>query len=511
MPGFTKNDDRYIIPRWRSFRDTVRSRELESSESTDSKSHSEFSDDYLLGRLADWEIHRTTGHASDLVGAAVALGRRKVAVGAAQYLLDHDLEVSRWARELALDVIGHADPEVNDRNRSPAQVIETAKAHVRSFRRMLRQEPNDPITWIELARNYATLGHKGHARKSIHAGLQLAKNNRFVLRAATRFLLHDENAEMAHRILLEAESTPTDPWLIATEIAVGSICKRRPRLVKAARQMIADRNFSEHQITELASAMATLELKSGSFNKSKKLFRRSLRKPTENSMAQAVWAAHKHNVLNISTEFEHVSNSYEAQTLHSILEGSWSHCVYPCRQWHYYQPFSRRPCIQGSFVAATALGDYPGGMEFAEMGLKANPNDFLLLNNYAFSAAQNGMVDQAEKVLEKVPKLPPSSTDSAVFKATKGLVRFRMGKIARGRELYYEARSDIRSLRDEDRSRLYALATTFHAIEELRSNSGDGERICAEALRALRLVNDPIGSTLRERLKAIHMDYRKNV
>ena len=508
MPGFTKNDDRYIIPRWRSFRDTVRTTELDYAESAPSMAHSAASAEFLANRLADWEAHRTVGHASDLVGAAVAIGRPKEVTEAAYFLLDQNRVVSPWAREIALDAIGYADNTVNESPLDSVQLAQTFHAQVRALRRMLRLEPNDPITWVELARNYAILGHTSHARRCILAALQLAKNNRFVLRAATRFLLHEEDAEMAHRILLRAESTPFDSWLVAAEIAVGSIHSGRPKFVKNARKMLADESISEAHITEVASAMATLELESGHYRKSKKLFRQSLRNPTENSMAQAVWAARKHIVLSISNEFESVAHSYEARTLHSVLEGNWNDCIDPCRSWHYYQPFSRRPCIQGSFVAATALEDFQCGVEFATMGLNANPNDFMLLNNFAFSAAQCGMVDQAENKLARASRLALSSTDLAVFKATAGLVSFRKREIGRGRRLYLDARSSIKSLRSKERDKLDAFATTFHAIEEFRANTGEGEKICAEALRLLRLVKDPIAGTLEKRLTSIQKDSR---
>lgn len=508
MPGFTKNEDRYIVPRWRSFRDTVRTRELDCSESVVSKTHTAVSADFLADRLADWEAHQTVGHASDLVGAGVALGRPGEVQGAARFLLDRELSVSPWARELARNALGYPEDDVSESPQEPAQFARLAYARVRLLRRMLRLEPNDPIAWVELARTYATLSHTDHARKCIRCALQLAKNNRFVLRSATRFLLHEEDANMAHRILLEAEVTPFDPWLIAAEIAVGSIRNERPMLVKNARRMLADTSVPESQITELASAMATLELESGSPRKSKKLFRRSLRNPTENSMAQAVWATRKGIVLDISNEFESISNPYEAQTLHSTLEGSWSDCIGPCRSWHYYQPFSKRPSIRGSFVAATALEDFQSGMEFAELGLQANPDDFMLLNNFAFSAAQCGIVDEAEAKLARASKLSLSATDAAVLKATTGLVSFRKGEIEAGRQSYLDARARIKSLNSDERDRLDALATTFHALEEFRANTGDGDNVCAAALRALGLVSDPIGGTLKGRLIAVQQGGR---
>ena len=68
MAGYRADVDRNIVPRWRSFEDSLRLRELGSART---EAHHRFlTRDFLRQKIADWEDHRTLGHASDAVGAA---------------------------------------------------------------------------------------------------------------------------------------------------------------------------------------------------------------------------------------------------------------------------------------------------------------------------------------------------------------------------------------------------------------------------------------------------------
>ena len=99
MAGFSTDKDRKVIPRWRTFDKTLRLRELESV--TPPRTHQQVTPDFLAPKIMDWLEHQTVGHATDLVGAALTLGREKEVSEAARFLLRNDLNVSPWARELA--------------------------------------------------------------------------------------------------------------------------------------------------------------------------------------------------------------------------------------------------------------------------------------------------------------------------------------------------------------------------------------------------------------------------
>jgi predicted permease len=119
----------------------------------------------------------------------------------------------------------------------------------------------------------------------------LSPNSRFVLRSAARLYLHANEPDRAHNLLLKAESTPFDPWLIAAELAIAPIAKVGPEFAYEAGWVLNSENYAPIHVTELASSLATLELADGNRRKARKLFQRALQSPTENSIAQVDWAA----------------------------------------------------------------------------------------------------------------------------------------------------------------------------------------------------------------------------
>ena len=98
MAGFGTDKDRKVVPRWRPLDITLRHGELNSTAPPRAQ---KVTSDFLAQKLMDWRKHQTVGHAADLVGASLTLGRELEVTGAARFLLQNDLRVSSWARELA--------------------------------------------------------------------------------------------------------------------------------------------------------------------------------------------------------------------------------------------------------------------------------------------------------------------------------------------------------------------------------------------------------------------------
>ena len=208
------------------------------------------------------EGERDLGYAADVVGTAVTLGRGEEVVDAARFLLRRGLDLSPWLRQLAERVLGTPKRTENILN-SEALNKQSLYEQIRLLRRILREEARDPISWVELSRFYAILGLGDQAGRSMTVALELARDNRFVVRAASRLWVHLGDYDRAHDIVVRADRTRSDPWLLAAEIAIGSIDGRFPRYFKQARRLLAGELFSPMHISELASALATLELSSG--------------------------------------------------------------------------------------------------------------------------------------------------------------------------------------------------------------------------------------------------------
>lgn len=497
MGIFVESQDRKIIPRWRSFGETLKLKELGSV--VRPAAHQQIITDFLLSKIIDWREHRTVGHATDLVGAGLALGREAEVIEAARFLLQDDLNISPWAKELAeqaLKTPGNTDMELNPGSLSD----HTLHSRVRTLRRLLRTEPRDPITWVELSRAYAILGLSEHAERSMTAALHLANNNRFVLRSASRLWVHLKDPEKAHDIIVRAEGTRYDPWLMAAEIAIGSITKGKPRFVKVARRMLKERRFSPVHMSELASAIATLDLGSGTLKNSRKMFVQSLEQPTENSIAQAVWASRESNAIRVQAEFLDRPNTFEARARFFYSQSRWKDVIKECERWLFDQPFSSGPCEYGSYVAAVALEDHETSRKFTKWGLKANPSDFTLLNNMAFACINLNEIEEATEMLSRVHRLRLSDRDRVVLQATQGLLAFRTGAIAVGRQLYTSARSRARKMHGEDERKLLASASVFQAIEEISHRVSDNEPLLLEARQTIKRVSDPIYRVLERKL-----------
>ena len=495
MAGFSTDKDRKVVPRWRTFSLTLRLGELDSV--VPPQARQQVASDFLAQKIKDWWKHRTVGHAADLVGAALTLGREEEVTEASKFLLQDDLNVSPWTRELAEHAL--RTPDNTKTVLSPAFLERPAlHAKVKTLRQLLRTEPRDPITWVELSRAYVILGLGEQAKRSMTVALQLAMNNRFVVRSASRLWVHLDDPEKAHDIIVRADRTTHDPWLLAAEIAIGSIAEKTPRFVKAARRMLSEGKLAPAHISELASAVATLELGSGSVKKSKRLFSRSLESPTENSIAQVAWASRQHSAIRFDDQHLELSNAFEAESWFYYQKSQWERAVEQCKRWQFDQPFSSRPSVHGSYVSAIALEDYETSEWFARQGLTANSSHFLLWNNLAFALINRGKVEGAKKALSKAGRLHLSDLEQIVLHATQGLLAFRTGDVALGRQLYSDARSKARKM--QNGSRLLALASTFHAIEEVSQKVSDSSSVLSEAFQALRRDPDPIFKTLERKL-----------
>ena len=103
------------------------------------------------------------------------------------------------------------------------------------------------------------------------------------------------------------------------------------------------------------------------------------------------------------------------------------------------EPFSSRPAIFGSYIAAVGMEDFPLSEEFARKGLQTNPDDLLLKNNLAFALASQDFVEKAFEVLVTANGSGKSMNVHITLLATRGLVNFRATNLEKGKILYEEA------------------------------------------------------------------------
>jgi tetratricopeptide (TPR) repeat protein len=268
---------------------------------------------------------------------------------------------------------------------------------------------------------------------------------------------------------------------LSAEIAAATVARRTSRNLRRARNLLPVK--PPFQITELASAIATLEFNSGNNRIARKLFQQSLIEPTDNSIAQAEWASQK--VPNLTLEQRHLNAplSYEARALDFYLEGKWSETYRECVDWLNDEPYSSRPSVLGTFIASVALENYSDAVRLARRSLKANGDNQLLLNNLTFALASAGKVENAIEVYKQMNPDLCDEGEKITWFATGGLLLFRQGNIAEGRLRYKKALD----LAKNDLFRK-ALAVSFLAREEILAGTSQAQSAYESAVEASKAV-----------------------
>src|SRR6266446_4054980 len=107
MSLFLSEKDRRVIPRWRDFRTTAESGELEAQSSAEGPAVG--GDKYFEQKLGAWQAVRSIETAADVVASALVLGRHSDAVDAAHFLLEPGREPTSAVRAVAEQILSPED------------------------------------------------------------------------------------------------------------------------------------------------------------------------------------------------------------------------------------------------------------------------------------------------------------------------------------------------------------------------------------------------------------------
>lgn len=496
---FIQENDRNVIPRWRSFDATQNLIELHSS-LPPPQAPPTIAGDSLTRKLVDWESHQTIGHASDLIGTAYAQDELGKAVDAIEFLLDDRTKAAPLAKKLALrswEVLNGIESVV-----PPPLGQQELRIQVSKLKKLLHEEPKNTFQWVDLSLAYASLGQYEQSSRCMHLAINLTPNNRFVLRSAARLWVHTDQKQRAYSVLVRSDRTRHDPWLMAAEIAVGLAAEKSPKFARRAKDILKKNVFLSSHISELASAVATLEWKNGAERNSRKLFRQSLSEPTENSIAQAVWMSEKESFLEVRNCHLLRGDAHEAKARNFFYSEMWDKAIQQCKKWQQIEPFSTRPAKLGSYIASVVLEDFQEALAMAEVALIANPNDPLLRNSSAYSLINLGRLSDAEMELSKM-SAARGTEPSVVKEATKGLLRYRQNKTQEGQQLYDKAHLEARRFTGTNPA-LHAKVLAFHALERFRhQESPNRHEFISEAVRHLKIHKDLSSRVLLRKLNAL--------
>jgi tetratricopeptide (TPR) repeat protein len=480
MSAADREVDRQVIPRWRDMLATVRHRELGASglvsfppvvAQRDAES--------LSARVSEFRTHGSLSFAADLLSASIVVGVTPETRNAAELVSASPstpamlAQTANWILRQADGIGDEPAPSTNSEHQRHRDIAE--------LRHGLRSNPRNAVRWVELARHYVNEGHRNKAETAIRIAVNIAPYDRYILRCAVRLWVHFGAPKEAVRTLRHARAAVlADPWLLATEIAASAETATTSRNVKRGREMVDGAFHTPIALSELTSALATLEMRAGAERRARKLFRSALVDPNENSVAQAEWASSRLSGLDLGDK--QIELSAEARARRYADEDDTDAALSATWEWLIDQPFSSAPAAFGSY-RASMTGRFEEAIRFARAGLRPNPRNALLLNNLAFSQANAGELDTAEKTLGEVE----SDSEGAMrptLTATRGFVAFRSGQADAGRMLYREA-IGIMSVGTQ---RL--RAELMLASEEVRIGSPEGAQVAA-VLDAIAHASDP--------------------
>jgi hypothetical protein len=283
---------------------------------------------------------------------------------------------------------------------------------------------------------------------------------------------------------------------MAAEIATADLASKPTRMRRAGRNTLERHAYSDRALSELASALATLELNTGRAKDARRLFKLSLADPTENALAQAEWASHHLSGLDRLDDLVKTPLAYEARARTSLVDGQWTASAADSWYWYWDQPFSSEATIFGSYGTGIA-GDFEQSAEFASAGLLSNPTNEILRNNAAYALLQLNRIEPAARHLAKIDSTRLDGKHIIANLATRGLLAYRLGMIAMGRSLYMAAVDGA----DRKYPDMQAMAAILMSLEELRAGTERARELAELALRISEQVSDPGVSIWRSRLK----------
>ena len=475
-----RHPDRKLIPRWRSI-DQTSPAELASTRKFFHQST--LADDFDEA-LERWQRRQTILNALDVIYIAVQFGEIKRSRGAIDQILKSDIvdDVKTIARNLIRipSAIELENAEVS---------LEDHRKKIRELKQRTAVSPHDPISHVELSRLYTNQGQITSARAAMRKAVALAPANRYVLRSAVRFCLHMEEEDIALRLV---KSIPLrDPWLLATQISVADLLDKDQRFAKAARKLLDSDTLDVAHTSELAAAIGTLELGHGNLRMARRLFRKSLVRPNENVVAQAVWASDR-SEAHFDMHILQTAGAFEARAFHAIKGQEWENAVQSCDGWHRDEPFAARPVTFGSFVAIDLLGNFDEAERLCRSGIISNPSHSGIRNNLTYALLQKDRIDEAKKEWKLIKK-PENEEERATFLATEGLLHFKIGDIDRGRSRYREAIETftrINSVSQALRARIHHLRAE-HSIDPnvLSERCDEVDQIKAQVAREKDTIN----------------------
>lgn len=468
---------RNVVPNWRDYTQTSKLGEFGSDLTSPHQVELFPIDNYV----SSWLSNKSIPFAGDLISAAILNGQSNNpnAVDAARFVLSHQDEATNALIGAAKSIVANPQEVTSVEKQTVTdklQGILSQKESLQNNIRLLKQSREyccyNPIAYCELARCYVNLGQDEKAEDMMDIAIHLAPEHRYICRSAARLYLHIGKPDKARYVIANNPWIKSDPWLMASEIAINNLMGRSSRFIKKGVELINSQNYSPFSISELSSEIGSIEMENGNKKQCRALFKTALIRPNDNSLAQAKWLQSEYRDLSFQfDDYSYLNSAFEADAMSAYLIDDYNSALTVAIDWIDDMPFTRRPIQFAADMAYIFLKDYRTAIEVLKIGLKANPTDARLLNNLAYAYALNGDTVEAERLLSEVKHWPASAIDADVkvcLIATAGLNEYRKQNFEKGRQLYQLAMT-IAEDKFADK-KLLQNAILNYAREEVRAN-----------------------------------------
>lgn len=458
------NTVRQAIPRCLDYSTACALALLRTAREHEIKSKPEFQ---ISNVISKWQKNPNIYTAVDLLAEALILKdfESEDARRAANYLLNQSKTTNPIIKELASHFL--EQPAINIALLLNISEPQNRYTNIANLKKSVRFYHRNPIAWCDMAINYATLGQMDKARTSIEVALNLAPNNRFILRSASRCFLHFREFDRAFYLLSRSPLYNFDPWITSAAIAIAESADLPTKSINKAKALVEDDNLTPFSRSELSVSIGTKEMKNGAEKRAKTYMRQGIIDPTENALAQAEWMSSQlgTDISSFSKLGNKVPASYEAIARHLFYKEDFKNSLNSARHWCSYEPLSSMPFIFASYIASLCLDDDVEALRILKNALPLHKTDPDFMNNYICSLTQTGDLEAA---IENFVNLDISNlTDHQrfVLTATQGLLCFRTDNAEKGRELYLEAIGGFEQMNQHQSA---AIAAYYWAFEEKR-------------------------------------------
>ena len=474
MTSEGKYTNRQLIPRWNVSRTSFNIRDTLDLHCLSK----EVTDDPLLSKKQNtWYAEQSTWAGIDYLGTALVLHSLDdpAITNAAQRLRSLDLSASQLS---VVEAIQRGRTEA-----TPDGNVD-AVALVRQLRRRLRSTPRDAISWIDLAYFCELHGATRSAERHIRTAVELAPDNRLVLRSMARFYAHREDPETALHFLRRSSFLTRDPWLLAADLSISEILGTPSRNIRAARRLAESLDTSPFNKSELKGSLSTIEFRRGTSQKwGRRWLREALTDPNENTLAQAEHLVTTHR-LGIDLERKTAPLDYEARARRAYGAQSFDEAVSYSKKWAEYQPLSAGPLVSGSYVLLAMMDDPISAIDFIRGAERSSTySDPMVVNNLVCALASAGKVEEARRELRRISGSGLREREPVALTATRGLVAFREGNVKKGVENYEHAIEAFKSKNDYGR---LASALVFYGRELGLCNDDGAGSILEQAAKIIK-------------------------